>query len=731
MTPRTSVFRKGRRHDFRWLKGLVLATACGALLAPAASAKVETWRQEGSSAFSKGKRQGVVLSDSGELRLARSVVSLGSISATRVWDLARAKNGTLYAATGDAGKVLRREPGDKSPWTVALDADDSQALSLAVLPSGQVFVGTGPTGQVIDVTDPKHPASRPDPKVQYIWDLAADSRGNLFAATGPTGQIWKRGGDGKWSLVYDSKVSHILCLAVGPDDSVYAGTDGEGLIYKIQSDGKTSILYDAPQAEVRSLLVAPDGSLYAGTAAEAGSGGSSGRSSPLFSSLSNGPMDRATPDPLFHSRSIRLVQDSGRDSTKPGLNRPAPPGGSASPKPVSPGDNAVYLLNAEGVAREVFRAKALIFSLAWANDQLYVGTGPDGQLYEVRVGAHETVPLTKLDSSQILSLLADPDGSLILGTGDPGSIVRLAAGFATSGTLTSEVHDAKLLSRFGSLSWRGDFPKGTSVTVQARTGNSGEPDETWSAWSTGQTSPEPSVPSVPPGRFAQYRITLATRDARLSPEVRGLSLSFRSANLAPEVNRLEIPDVTSGDGATRQTRLNVRWDVSDPNDDDLQYTLEFRKEGWPEWVKLGGDVPITEKTYAWDVTTVPSGTYRLRLIASDRASNRPEEVANRERTSNPFIIDHDPPAIQIEPQGPSKAIVTLTDRLTRLVKADYAIDGGPWIPIFPDDGLFDGPRERITVTPADLKPGTHLLMIRATDAAGNVGSADALLDSKK
>ena len=91
----------------------------------------------------------------------------------------------MFAATGDDGKVFRREGEGGRAWAVAYDAADTQALALAVLPDGRVFVGTGPTGQVVDVTDPKHPASRPDPGVQYIWDLAADSKGNLYAATGP------------------------------------------------------------------------------------------------------------------------------------------------------------------------------------------------------------------------------------------------------------------------------------------------------------------------------------------------------------------------------------------------------------------------------------------------------------------------------------------------------------------------------------------------------------------
>ena len=184
-----------------------------------------------------------------------------------------------------SGKVFRQ--AGKAPaeaaWTVVLDAADTQALCLAATSEGKVFVGTGPSGQVIEVTDPGHPASKPDPKVQYIWDLTADAEGSLYAATGPNGQLWKRARDGKWSLLLDSKAAHLLSVAVAADGTVYAGSDGEGLIYRVSRQGKTSVLYDAPQSDIRTLLVAPDGSLYAGTAAEAGGGASPGRGPSLFS----------------------------------------------------------------------------------------------------------------------------------------------------------------------------------------------------------------------------------------------------------------------------------------------------------------------------------------------------------------------------------------------------------------------------------------------------------------
>ena len=75
-------------------------------------------------------------------------------------------------------------------------------------------------------------------------------------------------------------------------------------------------------------------------------------------------------------------------------------------------------------------------------------------------------------------------------------------------------------------------------------------------------------------------------------------------------------------------------------------------------------------------------------------------------------------------------MITLKDELTRLVKADYAVDGGTWTPIFPDDELFDSGEEKITLRIPDLKRGVHLLMVRATDAAGNVGSGDGLIEIK-
>jgi hypothetical protein len=50
-----------------------------------------------------------------------------------------------------------------------------------------------------------------------------------------------------------------------------------------------------------------------------------------------------------------------------------------------------------------------------------------------------------------------------------------------------------------------------------------------------------------------------------------------------------------------------------------------------------------------------------------------------------------------------------------------SIDGGPFRPIAPQDGLLDTREERFEVALKELSAGTHIVTVRARDAAHNVG----------
>jgi len=66
---------------------------------------------------------------------------------------------------------------------------------------------------------------------------------------------------------------------------------------------------------------------------------------------------------------------------------------------------------------------------------------------------------------------------------------------------------------------------------------------------------------------------------------------------------------------------------------------------------------------------------------------------------------------------------TATDDASPIASVDYQIDGGEWIPAQPVDGDFDSLTEEYSFTTSVLLQGWHQLEVRASDGAGNVGTA--------
>jgi len=66
------------------------------------------------------------------------------------------------------------------------------------------------------------------------------------------------------------------------------------------------------------------------------------------------------------------------------------------------------------------------------------------------------------------------------------------------------------------------------------------------------------------------------------------------------------------------------------------------------------------------------------------------------------------------------------DRGSFITRAEYSVNGGDWQPVYPDDGISDGPDERYTVS-VSVRPGEHLITLRVFDATGNIGNARAVV----
>jgi hypothetical protein len=694
---------------------------------PALAGKVKVWTASTASGYDKAVFKQAVVSNEGALRLSRQLKPLPGVDAAQVWDVAEDKDGNLYVATGGEGKLYKVTPDGKA--AVAYTSDDSEVLALAVAADGSVWAGTGPAGHVVRI-DPKGTArvvaELPD---TYVWSLAADPKGEgVFAGTGPKGRIYQVSPDGKTSVFYQTKQDHVHCLALAADGTLYAGTDKNGLVYRIDPKGKGFVLFSAPQSEVRSLLVTADG-VYVGTStptkrhastggSATGSGSSSGLSSGSSVPVSVDKDKEKTGEGAATAGGDKPSSDS-RDSTK----------GTSAAAPSTPGagENSLYRISPDGSVRELFREKAMVLSLTRSGGKLFVGTGMDGQLFEVDEASKERTEIARLDNGQILALCRRADGSIVLGAGDPGKLYVLQDRYAAQGSVTSEVLDAKIISKWGALRWKAETPAGTTVTVAVRSGNVAEPDETWSDWSAEQTDSQQAVAAAPAARFLQYRVTMSTDNPAATPTLQALTIRYATTNQAPEVGKIEVPDIDGGN-LDEPKKLKFKWTATDANEDELTYNLYVRKDGWKSWVLLEEGWAKTE--YEWDTTTTPSGTYEFKVVASDRKDNPDEEALTGERVSTSFVVSHLPPTVTVKVTGldGDQAVLeaTATDQLARLTSAAFSVNGKRWVSVFPADGLFDGKSETFKFKTESLKPGTYVLVLKVKDAAGNTGSADVV-----
>jgi hypothetical protein len=686
------------------------------------AAKVKVWNHHSAADYDKAQFKGAVINSEGALHLARQVKPLTGLDATHVWDAVEDKDGNLWVATGDEGKLFKVSADGKA--SIAYTSDASQILCLALAPDGSIYAGTGPSGKILRIDGKGEVKVHFETTETYVWSLAVDEKGDaVYAGTGPKGRIYRVTQDGKGSLFYATKQDHVLCVAAGANGMLYAGTDKSGLVYRIDSKGKGFVLFSAPQSEVRTLLVNAD-TVYAGTSSPTRRRSLSGNSSPAGSpaSSSTGALSIAQPATVKIAEEKAGASTPDKAESKDVKPMPAP-----APVPPGSGENSLYRISADGSAREVFREKAMILTLLRQNGRLFIGTGMDGQLFEVDEASKERSEIVRVDHGQILCLRKRGDGSILLGAGDPGKLYTLQEKYTATGMVLSDVLDAKLVSKWGALRWNVETPPGTSASVAVRSGNVAEPDDTWSEWSEEQTDPRQAAALAPSARFLQYRVTLRSDSPEKTPSLRDLTIRYQNSNQAPEVTSIEVPNLDAMNLETPK-KLKLRWTAVDANEDELTYNIFIRKDGWKNWVLLEED--WEKKEYEWDTTTTPSGEYHVKIVASDRRDNPAEEALTGERVSVPFIVAHTPPTVSLkvcEIDGDQAVLEAIaTDPLVRLTSAAFSVDGKKWVNVFPTDGLFDSKTESFKFKTDALKPGTHVLVLKVKDAAGNTGSGDVV-----
>jgi hypothetical protein len=695
------------------------------LLLAAAAAPVETafYSDNSQQDFAPGEKENVFVNDAGQVALApnRTVLIEG---VDYVWCVAVAPGGAVYAGTLPGGKVYRAAEGKSD---VFFDTGQSGVFSLVILPDGSLVAGTGSEGKVFKISPDGQGTLLATLDAQYVFGLALGPAGVIYASTGGTaGRIYRIDG-ATADVLYQSPSAHLTALALAPDGTIYASSGDRGAIYKVAADGSATVIFSAAQRVVQDVAVGPDGSVYAATAAIA--------------------EEKPGAEEEVLKAIIGEIQ-SRRDAT----NNPAP---AATPaRRTYKVANSLYRILPNGQVQNAFTISgALILSILPQGNRVLCGTAGLPGVFVVDPVERRAARLFESKSEQVLDLAANPSGGFVAALGMPGQAVNFGGDLSRAGAFTSRVIEAKGLTRWGRFTWAGETPTGTVASWSLRSGNTPVVDATWVDWRDLDAASGSAEMALPPSRYAQYRVKLATASPDATPLVREVTLAGLPMNVPPAVHDISVgkeppkpappqgapPPADSADSKDAQPRPKpqdasafsgvspVSWKADDANGDKLVFTLEFRESSMQRFIKIAGD--LSDARYNWDTTSVPDGSYFLRVTASDGPSNPAGTELSSSREEGPFIIDNTPPVLAppkvTKTETGAVIDVDVSDASSALASASYSVDGGKWEALVPADGIFDSPSEKISVK-VD-KPDASIVVIRVLDRAGNSGAVIAAI----
>lgn len=675
----------------------ILLSLLALLLLPAAALAggSSAWEVVSQEAFDRGTLQGVVTFAPGGLRPGPTLGSL-SVEEVAVWRTFLSPAGELYVGTAKNASVYKLEGGTLRR---ILQTDELAVTDLLLDNDGNVYASTIPHGRIYRIP-PQGEASVFQLPSPYPWRILFGPDGNLYVASGPEGKVYLMEKGGGWTkeIFASDREKNIISMALERSGSLLLGTAEHGILYRLRPDRSVEAVHNFPEKEIRDIAVY-DGGTYVAT------------------NISQKSFDQTQ----FISELAAVLASEARGSAQPGSRKRF--------KKLL--DGKVYHIDPQGRVETVLAlSDTFLLALGVARDgSVLAGAGAGGRVYSVdRRGTRFT--LVDLDEEQVMSLAMLHGELLALGTGHPGRLYRVERPAALKGVYLSEVLDTGFPSSFGRFFWEG---RGT-VTVQTRTGNTAEPDETWSEWSAPLTRPDTPVAS-PRGRFFQFRVNFGADPAAVVTRTR---LHFTRANQRPFIERLVVGAAPEeqpyrlGEEEAKP-KMPVKVEAGDPDGDPLVFRLYYRLAGTGRWVGLNEDQPVSKPAIEWVVTDMPDGQYQLKVVASDERANTPAETLTAEKTSPFFVIDNRRPAVEDLSVNVGNEVVLrgrAVDASSHITRIEYAVDDGPWRFVYPEDRVFDAASERFRAVLPALPPGLHRLRVRAKDRAGNLGVAEIEFDTR-
>jgi hypothetical protein len=690
------------------------------------------WREGDSVAFGRGTSHSVALRSDGKLTAAPHLEQIGDPNMSYLFALQEDSHGNLFAAGGSNAKVTRLDPHGHE--TVVFQSPELVAEALVIDRYDNIYVGTAPDGKVYKVTPQGSSTVFFDPERKYIWALAMSRDGVLFVATGDKGEIFAVAPDGQGRVFYSSEDRHVRSLAFDGQSNLLLGTEPKGLLTRVKIEeanpntpphaGSAFVLLQTAGKELTSLSVGQGGTIYA-TSIGTGLGSASHASSGTLTPMGTGAFLTAT------------------------------------------GGSVVYRITPDGSVTQLWSSQEdLAYSSSLSGDgTLLVGLGTRGEVIEIDTNSAFSMVATT-NAGQVTAMATHGD-RVYLATANPGKVFSLSGGADPEATFESDTFDARILSRWGRITWFAEEGEDGALEMFVRCGNTSDPQKNWTPW-MGPYTNGASV-GCPITRFAQWKAMFHT-STQHAPKIDWVTLAYLPNNVAPVIeeivmqnpgvqlqgiatgvfggaehavvrmpasHQLSSSPLSSGGGdsasdapqaSARRGYQSVIWSTHDDNNDELVFSIYYQAEGERDWKLLKSE--LTQHFYSWDTTGMPDGTYRVKVVASDSPSNPPENALTTECISSRFDIDNTPPSISsikiVESDAGARLRFHAEDSHSTLSRAEFSFDSGRWTLIFPVGFLADSSRENYDVLIGGITAGDHVVVVRVFDEFGNVAASKTI-----
>jgi hypothetical protein len=675
-----------------------------------------------------GKFEGISISHEGTLTLGPKQEDLEGPTEDFYLSLLITSDGTKYLGTGHSGKIYKI--GTNGQFELFCQLSEMDIYCLIQARNGDLYAGTSPNGQIYKIGSQGLPEPFFNPTEKYIWDLMFAENEALIAAVGESGGIYKINKQGEGRKILDAEENHILCMKKGQNDELIAGSGGRGVIYRVIPGKKATILYQSSFEEIKSIALDSQGNIYAAA------GGKVVKPKKNATSLL----------PAAQTTEITVTAAPSTSSTiKTAILADKQPG-------------AIYRIDPEGLAKKLWSSEEeLVFSLLW-NEQkkdIIFGTGNKGRIYAIDADEKISLLLQK-ESEQVYYLLAQGTAFYAL-SNNPPRLSRISPEKRFDGEYQSRVLDAQTLSNWGRIEWDSNLPTGAIIMFLTRSGNSAEPDRTWSDWSPPYLNAQGEQILSPKGRYLQFMVKFKAESSRLSPSLKKTTLFYLHLNLSPSLTKLDLlspnevylkppdtDDVIWGEKISftdqalarnksqnymvtkkveKQGYRTVTWDALDENGDSLLFTIFIRRENETRWRLL--EPKWAEKILAFNTAQFPDGIYFVKVEASDSPSNPKGTELKTEKISRPLVIDNSLPIFrnfQVEKKNNRLSIsFTAQDANSHIKEAKYLIRPNDWQAVFPEDGICDSKSETFLFSVIPPQGADNLIVVQVKDRHGNIG----------